>query len=203
MGQEHIENNSPHSHHEEQSHDHSHHHHHGGHSHHKGMALSATLHCLTGCAIGEMLGMMIGVGFGLGTWTTVVLSISLAFFFGYLLSILPLLRGGIDWKRALKVVLLADTLSILSMEIAENLIMVIIPGAMDSGLSNPLFWVSMTIAFLIGFAVAYPVNAYLLKKGKGHALIHDTMGHHSMDNKPLTFALIAFLLGGFLTAVMG
>ena len=167
------------------------------------MALSATLHCLTGCAIGEMSGMIIGLSIGLGMWTTVTLSISLAFLFGYLLSILPLIKHGIPFKRALKLVLLADTLSILSMEVAENLIMVLTPGAMDSGLSNPIFWLSMSLAFLVGFAVAYPVNTALLKRGKGHAITHEATGHHEMNNKPLTFALVAFLLGGLLTAIFG
>lgn len=176
-----------------------HHHHHG----HGSMAFSATMHCLTGCAIGEILGMIIGVSLGLDPWVTVGLSISLAFFFGYLLSAVPLLKAGINWKRAFKVVLVADTLSITSMELAENGIMLIIPGAMNSGLGNPMFWVAMTIAFFVGFMVAYPVNKYLLNRGKGHAISHEEMGHHEMNNKPLTFALIAFLLGGFLTAVMG
>ncbi len=163
-----------------------------GHNHHQGMALSATLHCLTGCAIGELLGMIIGVSLGLTALTTITLSISLAFVFGYLLSMIPLLKNGIALKRALKLVLIADTLSIASMEIAENLIMLVIPGAMDSGLANPLFWASMTVAFLVGFAVAYPVNKMLLNRGKGHAITHEATVHHDMNNKPLVFGLVAF-----------
>lgn len=181
----------------------SHHHHHGGHGNHEGMALSATLHCLTGCAIGEMLGMLIGISMGLSPWTTVALSISLAFVFGYALSALPVVRAGFSLGKALKLVLVADTLSIASMEVAENLIMMVIPGAMDSGLGNPLFWVSMTIAFFVGFAVAYPVNKVLLRKGKGHAITHEATGHHEMNNKPLVFGLTAFMLGGFIVAVFG
>lgn len=196
-----------HSHHQTKG-SHHHHHHgghggHGGHGNHEGMALSATLHCLTGCAIGEMLGMLIGIGMGLSPWTTVALSISLAFVFGYALSALPVVRAGFSLGKALKLVLVADTLSIASMEVAENLIMLVIPGAMDSGLGNPLFWVSMTIAFFVGFAVAYPVNRILLRKGKGHAITHEATGHHEMNNKPLVFGLTAFMLGGFIVAVFG
>lgn len=179
------------------------HDHHHGHGNHEGMALSATLHCLTGCAIGELLGMIIGVSMGLTPWVTVALSISLAFVFGYALSAVPVVRAGISLGRALKLVLIADTLSIASMEVAENLIMLVIPGAMDSGLASPLFWVSMSFAFLIGFAVAYPVNKVLLRKGKGHAITHEATGHHDMNNKPLVFGLVAFMLGGFVVSLFG
>lgn len=179
------------------------HHNHTSHAGHGNMALSATLHCLTGCAIGEMMGMVIGVSMGLDMWTTILLSITLAFVFGYALSMIPLLKSGIQLTQALKLVLIADTLSIVSMEIAENAIMLIIPGAMDSGLINPMFWVSMTIAFLVGFAVAYPVNKHLLNKGKGHAITHEAIGHHDMNSKPLIFGLTAFMLGGFIVAMFG
>lgn len=191
--------------------DHSEHHEHGsgenhshyGHSGHEGMALSATLHCLTGCAIGELLGMIVGVGLGLTPLVTVTLSITLAFIFGYALSAIPVVKAGVSLGRALKLVLVADTLSIASMEAAENLIMLVIPGVMDSGLSNPLFWVSMSFAFVVGFLVAYPVNKVLLKRGKGHAITHEATGHHEMNNKPLVFGLVAFMLGGFVTALFG
>jgi hypothetical protein len=139
------------------------------------MAASATLHCLTGCAIGEVLGMMIGVHFGLSTTVTVVLAITLAFLTGYALSMLPLLRHGMSFAASAKLVLAADTLSILVMEIVDNLVMVAIPGAMEAGLSNPFFWVSLAIALGVAYIFAYPVNLYLLKRGKGHALMHD---HH-------------------------
>lgn len=191
-----MEHSHPdHTHHENGQEEHKH--------NHSGMALSATLHCLTGCAIGEMSGMIIGVSLGLNSWTTVALSITLAFIFGYALSMLPLLKNGISLGKALKLVLIADTLSILSMEIAENAIMLVIPGAMDSGLSNPVFWLSMSFAFLVGFAVAYPVNKALLNRGKGHAITHEATGNHDMNNKPLVFALVAFMLGGLITALFG
>jgi len=193
---EHHNNNFQHNHinHEDHSH------HSGG---HEGMALSATLHCLTGCAIGEILGMIIGTSLGLHNLSTVIISIGLAFVFGYALSMKPLLINGIKLNQALKLVLVADTLSILSMEIAENLIMLVIPGAMSAGVSNPMFWVSMSIAFLVGFAVAYPVNKVLLKKNKGHAITHEATGHHEMNNAPLIFALVSFMLGGLITSLLG
>jgi hypothetical protein len=136
------------------------------------MAASATLHCLTGCAIGEILGLMIGTAVGLSAGLTVVLAVGLAFVFGYALSTLPLLQGGLGFFAALSLVFAADTLSIATMEVVDNLVMLVIPGAMDSGLVNPLFWVSMTLALAAAFAAAFPVNRYLLGKGKGHALTH-------------------------------
>lgn len=174
-----------------------------GHNQHQGMALSATLHCLTGCAIGEIVGLVIGVSLGLTALTTIAISITLAFIFGYFLSMLPLLKNGINLKQALKLVLVADTLSITSMEIAENFIMFVIPGAMSSGLAHPLFWISMAFSFVIGFAVAYPVNKILLSKGKGHAITHEATGHHDMNNKPLVFGLTAFMLGGLVVSLFG
>src|SRR3712207_5068782 len=110
------------------------------------MAVSATLHCLTGCAIGEIAGLMIGTGLGLGNGPTIALSIALAFAFGYSLSTLPLLKAGLSVGAALSVVLAADTLSILTMEVVDNLVMALIPGAMDAGLVNAVFWVGMMIA---------------------------------------------------------
>lgn len=165
--------------------------HHGGHHHaaHQhgdtkpnmnAMAVSATLHCLTGCAIGEVLGLVIGTMLGLGTIQTIALAIGLAFVFGYTLSTLPLLRAGLGFFVALSVVLAADTLSIATMEIVDNAVMALIPGAMDAGIVNPLFWISMPIALAAAFAAAYPVNRYLLSKGKGHALVmkyHSAHGH--------------------------
>ena len=136
------------------------------------MAASATLHCLTGCAIGEILGLMIGTALGLTAGVTVVLAVALAFLFGYALSTLPLLQGGLGFLTALQLVFAADTLSIATMEVVDNLVMLAIPGAMDAGLVNPLFWVSMTLALAAAFAAAFPVNRYLLGKGRGHALTH-------------------------------
>lgn len=139
------------------------------------MAAGATLHCITGCAIGEILGLIIGSVVGLDTFSTILLATGLAFLFGYSLSILPLARAGMALGPALSVVLLADTLSIATMEVVDNLVMAVIPGAMNAGLVNPIFWISMIIALTVAFFAAFPVNRYLLSKGKGHALIHQ---HH-------------------------
>jgi hypothetical protein len=139
------------------------------------MAIAATLHCLTGCAIGEVLGMIIGTAAGFDNFQTILLAIVLAFLFGYTLSTLPLLRGGMPLKKALTLVLLADTLSIVTMEIVDNLVVVFIPGAMDAGLNTVLFWTSLALSLVVAFFAAVPVNRYLLTKNKGHALIHQ---HH-------------------------
>lgn len=136
------------------------------------MAASATLHCLTGCAIGEIAGLMIGSALGLGVGVTIALAVALAFLFGYLLSTLPLLKAGLGFFAALSVVFAADTLSIATMEVVDNLVMAAIPGAMNAGLVNPIFWLSMMLALAVAFAAAFPVNRYLLTKGKGHALVH-------------------------------
>jgi hypothetical protein len=146
------------------------------------MAASATLHCLTGCAIGEILGLMIGTALGLSTGSTIALAVVLAFLFGYAFSTLPLLQAGLGFFAALSVVFAADTLSIATMEIVDNLVMALIPGAMDSGLVNPLFWLSMTLALAVAFVAAFPVNRYLLSKGKGHALTHQY--HHAGHEGP-------------------
>jgi len=141
----------------------------------------ATLHCLTGCAIGEVLGLVIGTHFGFSNFATIALAIVLAFFFGYLLSIIPVIRSGIPIKRAMKLVLAADTLSILTMEIVDNLVMVLIPGAMHAGLGDWLFWVSMAIALAVAFCAAYPVNRALIRRGRGHAVMHE-MHHGSHEH---------------------
>ena len=140
------------------------------------MAAGATLHCLTGCAIGEIAGLMIGTAIGLGTGATIVLAVALSFFFGYMLSTLPLLKAGLGFFAALSVVFAADTLSIATMEIVDNITMAVIPGAMNAGLINPIFWLSMMLSLAAAFAAAFPVNRYLLTKGKGHALTHQF--HH-------------------------
>lgn len=153
------------------------------------MAANATLHCLTGCAIGEIVGLMIGTALGLSNAVTIALAVSLAFLFGYALSTLPLIQAGLDFFAALSVVFAADTLSIAVMEIVDNLVMALIPGAMDSGLVNPVFWLGMMIALTVAFAAAFPVNRYLIDKGKGHALTHQFMQgdehgahvHHSTE----------------------
>jgi hypothetical protein len=140
-------------------------------------AVSATLHCLTGCAIGEIMGLVIGESLGWSNGQTIVVAFVLAFVFGYSLSMLPLLKTGMALGAAMGLVLAADTLSIATMEVVDNTVMGVIPGAMEAGLVNPLFWVSMSAALAVAFAAAFPVNRYLLARGKGHALMH---GHHNM-----------------------
>lgn len=136
------------------------------------MAASATLHCLTGCAIGEIAGLMIGSALGLSVGATIALAVALAFLFGYLLSTLPLLKAGLGFFAALSVVFAADTLSIATMEVVDNIVMAAIPGAMNAGIVDPVFWLSMMLALAVAFVAAFPVNRYLLTKGKGHALVH-------------------------------
>ncbi len=142
------------------------------------MAVSATLHCLTGCAIGEVVGLIIGTAFGLGTVVTILLAVALAFVFGFALSTIPLLKAGVSFLPALSVVATADTVSIATMEIVDNLVMVLIPGALHAGIVSPLFWISMPIALTAAFFAALPVNKYLLKRNKGHALTMNAVGHH-------------------------
>ena len=139
------------------------------------MAFSATAHCLTGCAIGEVLGIVIGTALGWSTVATIALAIVLAFFFGYALTMLPLLRSGMALGAALPLAFASDTLSITVMEIVDNLIIVVIPGAMDAGLSSLLFWGSLAFALAVAFVAAFPVNRYLISRGKGHAVVHK---HH-------------------------
>lgn len=136
------------------------------------VAISATLHCLTGCAIGEVAGMAIGTGFGFSNLGTVALSVSLAFFFGYALTSLPLLRAGLALSAVIPIALAADTLSIATMEIVDNAIMLAVPGAMESGLDSPLFWGSLAFSLIVAGAVAVPVNRWLIAHGKGHAVVH-------------------------------
>ena len=174
------------------------------------MAASATLHCLTGCAIGEIAGLIIGTAMGLTNVATIALAIGLAFLFGYSLSTLPLVKAGLGFVAALGVVLAADTLSIATMEVVDNAVMAAIPGAMDAGLSNPLFWLGMMVALTAAFIAAYPVNRYLLGRGKGHALTHHY--HHgapatdwrryipSLGSGALAAVIVAFMLGGLVVA---
>ena len=138
-------------------------------------ALMATLHCLSGCTIGEVLGMAIGTALGWSNWPTVGLAIALAFFFGYATTLYPLRRAGMDWGMALGLAFASDTLSMTTMELVDNAIMVIIPGAMDAGVFDPLFWGSLGLSLLVAGVAAFPVNRWLISRGKGHALVH---GHH-------------------------
>jgi Domain of unknown function (DUF4396) len=140
------------------------------------LAFSATAHCLTGCAIGEVLGLVIGTVLGWGNVATIVLAIVLAFFFGYSLTMLPLLRAGLSLATALPLAFASDTLSITIMEIVDNLIVVLIPGAMDAGLSSALFWGSLAFALAVAFVAAFPVNRWLIARGKGHEVVHEY--HH-------------------------
>ena len=138
------------------------------------LAWSATLHCLTGCAIGEVLGMVIGTALGWGNASTIALAVALAFFFGYSLTLLPLLRA-MSVRSALKLALAADTASITIMEIVDNAIMLLIPGAMDAPLDSALFWGSLAFALAVAAVAAFPVNRWLISRGKGHAVVH---AHH-------------------------
>jgi hypothetical protein len=190
--------------------DHTQHHSHGNVGT-RTLALSATLHCLTGCAIGEILGLVIGTAVGLSAGWTIVLAIGLAFFFGYLLSTLPLLKAGLGVGAALSVVLAADTLSIAIMELVDNTVIALIPGAMDAGLVNATFWVGLVIALSAAFVAAYPVNLWLLGRGKGHALTH---GYHGAEaasgwrrfiptiaTSTLVVGILTFALGGLLVSL--
>ncbi|HET9965886.1 MAG TPA: DUF4396 domain-containing protein [Rubrobacter sp.] len=141
-------------------------------------AFSATLHCLTGCAIGEVLGIVIGTALGWSNVATIVLAIVLAFVFGYGMTILPLLRSGMALGAVLPLAFASDTLSITVMEIVDNLIIVVIPGAMDAGLGSLLFWGSLAFALAVAFVAAFPVNRYLISRGRGHAVVHKHHGHH-------------------------
>ena len=139
-------------------------------------AISATAHCLTGCAIGEVLGMVLATWWGWADLPSLVLAIGLAFFFGYALSVAPLLRGGLTLRPALRVALAADTLSIVTMEIVDTAVLLVVPGAMSSGLSDPLFWASLALALGVAFVVTVPVNRALIARGRGHAIVHGL--HH-------------------------
>jgi hypothetical protein len=165
-------------------HDHAQHTAHEHHGHHHGPppaasgreltrnAVSATLHCLTGCAIGEVLGMVIGTALGWSDAATVVLAVALAFFFGYGLTMRPVLGAGLGFRQALRVALAADTLSIAVMEIVDNAFILAIPGAMEAGLSSVLFWSTLATALAIAFVVTVPVNRWLIARGQGHAVVH-------------------------------
>ena len=140
------------------------------------VAFSATAHCLTGCAIGEVLGLVIGTILGCGTFATIVLAVVLAFFFGYSLTMLPLLRSGLALATVLPIAFAADTLSITVMEIVDNLIILIIPGAMEAGLTSLLFWGSLAFALAVAFVAAFPLNRWLIARGRGHAVVHQYHG---------------------------
>ena len=136
------------------------------------MAAQATLHCLTGCAIGEVLGMVVGTWLGWSNFATVVLSIALAFVFGYALTVRSVLRSGLDVRSALKVALAADTASIAVMEVIDNAVVLAVPGAMDAGLGSLLFWGTLAFSLAVAFVVTTPFNKWMIGRGKGHAVMH-------------------------------
>jgi hypothetical protein len=140
------------------------------------VAFSATGHCLTGCAIGEVLGLVIGTILGWGNVAIIALAVVLAFFFGYSLTMLPLLRSGLALATVLPIAFAADTLSITVMEIVDNLIILIIPGAMEAGLTSLLFWGSLGLALAVAFVAAFPLNRWLIARGRGHAVVHQYHG---------------------------
>jgi hypothetical protein len=141
------------------------------------LAFSATLHCLTGCAIGEVLGLVLATALGWGNAASIAIAVVLAFVFGYSFTLVPLLRSGIVLGTAIGLALAADTLSIVVMEIVDSAIVLVWPGAMAAGLADLLFWGSLAIALAVAFAAAYPVNRALIARGRGHAVVHAYHGH--------------------------
>ena len=165
------------------------------------VSISATLHCLTGCAIGEVAGMVIGTAVGFTDLQTILLAVALAFLFGYALTSLPLLRAGLALSAVIPIALASDTLSIATMEIVDNLIMIAIPGAMEAGPGSVLFWGSLSFALVIAGVVAVPLNRYLIGRGKGHAAVHETGIHGGPPVKVVGIvAAIGFVFG---TIVLG
>lgn len=141
------------------------------------MAITATLHCLTGCAIGEVLGMVLATWWGWGNLGSVVLSVVLAFFFGYLLTFSGVRRAGLDVPTAVRTALAADTVSILTMEVIDNGSLLVWPSAMDATLGDVLFWVSLAVSLALAFVVTVPVNRAMMARGKGHAVVHEMHEH--------------------------
>ena len=143
-------------------------------------AISATLHCLTGCAIGEVLGMVLATWWGWGDAASIALAVALAFFFGYLLTFVGVRRSGLGVRQAIRVALAADTLSILVMEVVDNAFLLAVPGAMESTLTSGLFWGALALALAVAFVVTVPVNKWLIDRGMGHAVVHEMheAGHH-------------------------
>lgn len=139
------------------------------------MAFFATLHCLMGCAVGEVLGLVIGTALGWGNVATIALAVTLAFLFGYAFSVVPLVRRGMALRDAARLALAADTVSIAIMEVVDNAVMWVVPGAMDARLDQLLFWGAMAFSLFVALLAAWPVNRWLLARGRGHALVH---GHH-------------------------
>ncbi len=143
-------------------------------------AISATLHCLTGCAIGEVLGMVLATWWGWGDVASIALAVTLAFFFGYLLTFVGVRRSGLTVREAVRVALAADTVSILVMEVVDNAFLLAVPGAMESTLTSGLFWGALALALAVAFVVTVPVNKAMIGRGRGHAVVHEmhAAGHH-------------------------
>jgi hypothetical protein len=161
------------------------------------VAISATLHCLTGCAIGEVAGMAIGTALGFSSLGTVALAVALAFLFGYTLTSLPLLRAGLALSAVIPIALASDTLSIATMEVVDNLIVVLIPGALEAGLGDLLFWGSLSFSLVVAGAFAVPVNRWLIARGKGHAVVHETGIHGGPPVRVVAYvAAAAAVFGG-------
>jgi hypothetical protein len=140
-------------------------------------AIQATLHCLTGCAIGEVLGMVLATALGWGNAASIAVSVALAFFFGYALTIRPVLRAGVPVRRALRLAGASDTISIATMELVDNAFILVVPGALAAGLSHGLFWWSLALSLVIAFVITVPVNRALIARGRGHAVIHEVHAH--------------------------
>ena len=160
------------------------------------LALDATLHCLTGCAIGEVVGMLVGTALGFSNLSTVVLSVALAFVFGYGLTSLPLVRAGLALGTVIPIALASDTLSIATMEVVDNAIVLAVPGALDAGLGDLLFWGSLAFSLAVAGAFALPVNRWLLARGKGHAAVHRTGIHGGLPPRVVGAAAgVLFVFG--------
>ena len=136
------------------------------------LAFAATWHCLSGCAIGEVLGFVIATTFGWGNLASIAVAVVLAFFFGYSLTLRPLVAGGVPLGRAARVALAADTVSITVMEIVDNGFVLLVPGALAAGLGDSIFWWSLAVSLFIAFWAAFPVNRALIARGRGHAVVH-------------------------------
>ncbi len=141
------------------------------------LTFTATAHCLTGCAIGEVLGMVIGTALGWSNAGTIALAVALAFFFGYSMTVVPLVRSRLAFGAVVGIAFAADTVSITIMEITDNAIMIVIPGAMEAGLASFLFWGSLAFSLVVAFAAAFPVNRWLIARGRGHAVMHEHHAH--------------------------
>ncbi|HEY7454074.1 MAG TPA: DUF4396 domain-containing protein [Thermoleophilaceae bacterium] len=183
---------------------------HPGHTHHEmptsgaalnAMALSATLHCLTGCALGEIAGMILGTAFGWSDWGTVAAAVVLAFVFGYTLTSWPLLRAGLAFGAVVPIALASDTISIGVMELVDNAVIVVIPGALEAGLGDILFWGSLAFALPVAGAAALPVNRALLKRGKGHCAVHETGIHGGPSPRAVGIVAVAALVFGTIVLI--